>query len=56
MGTGVVVEAARIIGDDAKAVITVDQLWETENTYDSLSEENWFDAEASRYKDFNALE
>lgn len=55
MGTAVVVEAAVMLGDDAKAVITVDQLWETENTYDSLNEEAWFDAEASRYKDFNAL-
>jgi pimeloyl-ACP methyl ester carboxylesterase len=55
MGTAVVVEAARILGDNAKAVITVDQLWETENTYDSLSDDNWFEAEASRYKDFNAL-
>jgi len=55
MGTAVVVEAAGILGDDAKAVITVDQLWEIENTYDSLSVENWFAAEASRYKDFNAL-
>lgn len=55
MGTGVVVEAARVLGDDVRAVITVDQLWETDNTYDSLSEENWFNAEASRYKDFNAL-
>jgi len=55
MGTGVVVEAARILGNNVKAVITVDQLWQIENTYDSLSEENWFDAEALRYKDFNAL-
>ena len=56
MGTAVVVEAARFLGDKAKAIITVDQLWETENSYDSLSEENWFDGEASRYKDFNALD
>jgi hypothetical protein len=40
MGTAVVVEAARDLGKEAKAVITVDQLWETENTYDNLSEEN----------------
>jgi pimeloyl-ACP methyl ester carboxylesterase len=56
MGTAVVVEAARVLGEDAKAVITIDQLWETENSYDSLNEENWFEAEASRYKDFDALD
>lgn len=55
MGTALVVEAARILGDDAKAVITVDQLWETDNIFDSTWAENWFDAETSRYKDFNAL-
>ena len=55
MGTAVVIEAARILGDDVKAVITVDQLWWTENSYDSIAEENWFEAEALRYKDFNAL-
>jgi pimeloyl-ACP methyl ester carboxylesterase len=55
MGTGVVVEAAKVLDGDAKAVITVDQLWYTDNTFDSLAEENWFQDEASRYKDFNAL-
>lgn len=54
MGTAVVAEAARILGKDAKAVITVDQLWYTDNVYDSIAEEDWFDEEASRYKDFNA--
>ncbi len=55
MGTAVVVEAARLLGNNAKAVITVDQLWYTENVYDSIAEEGWFDEEAARYKDFNAL-
>ncbi len=55
MGTAVVVEAARQLGMDAKAVITVDQLWYTDNVYDSIAEESWFKDEASRYKDFDAL-
>ncbi|MCU0377380.1 MAG: alpha/beta hydrolase [Bacteroidales bacterium] len=55
MGTAVVVEAAVILGNEAKAVITVDQLWQTENDSDITWAEGWFDTEASRYKDFNAL-
>ena len=55
MGTGVVIEAARVLGKDAKAVITVDQLWYTDNVYDSIAEENWYNDEVSRYKDFDAL-
>ncbi len=55
MGTGVVVEAANIPGIDVKAVITVDQIWETENTYAPGDGENFFKGQAALYKDFNAL-
>jgi pimeloyl-ACP methyl ester carboxylesterase len=55
MGTGVVVEAAGVLGSVAKAVITVDQMHQTDNVYDSLWAEKGFDAQYATYKDFNAL-
>jgi len=54
LGTGVVVETARLLGNDAKAVVLVDQLHQTDYVFDSLSVENWFNRQVSKYKDFNA--
>lgn len=54
MGTAAVVEAARILGNDTKAVVLVDQLHQTDYVFDSLSVENWFNRQLSKYKDFNA--
>ncbi len=55
MGTGVVVEAARRLGENVKAMIWVDQLWQTDETYDSLGNEGWYNTQVSTYKDFDAL-
>lgn len=54
MGTAVVVEAASLIGNNARAVILVDQLHQTEYVYDSTNMENWYNRQVSKYKDFNA--
>ncbi len=54
LGTGVVVETARLLGKHARAVVLVDQLHQTDYVFDSLSVENWFNRQVSKYKDFNA--
>jgi pimeloyl-ACP methyl ester carboxylesterase len=54
MGTAVVVEAANLLGNNAKALILVDQLYQTEYVYDSTGQENWYNKQVSKYKDFNA--
>lgn len=55
LGTGIVVEAARSLRKEAKAVIPVDQLWEINNLFNKAQADKWFETEVSRYKDFNAL-
>ena len=54
LGTAVVVEAAGLLGNNAKAVILVDQLHETEYVYDSTGVNDWYHRQVSKYKDFNA--
>ncbi len=54
MGTAVVVEAARLLSNNTRAVILVDQLHQTEYVYDSTGLENWYNWQVSKFKDFNA--
>lgn len=54
LGTAVVVETAKLLGDNTKAVVLIDQLHQTDYVFDSIGVENWFNRQVSKYKDFNA--